>query len=72
MVLTGSSENILFPFYRQLIAKSSPVGFNENYNDSTNFNADKIKHKVCIKYLDIDKHRDNPLFTGQRELCKEA
>lgn len=45
-VLTGSSEDILFLFDRQLIAKSTPVIFNEDYNDSTNFNADKTKHTV--------------------------
>lgn len=66
-----SSEDILFLFYRQLIAKSTSVVFNENYNNSINFIVDNIKPKVHIKYLDIDKHRDNPLFTGQRELCKD-
>lgn len=45
-VLTGSSEDILFLFDRQLITKSILVIFNENYNDSTNFNADKTKHSV--------------------------
>lgn len=49
VVLTGSSEDILFLFNR-LTAKSTPLIFNENY-DSTNFNADKTKHTVIYNQV---------------------
>lgn len=69
-VLTGSSEDILFLFDRQLIAKSIPIIFNENYNDSTNFNVDKTKHAV-YNQVPAYSQTDHPLVTHQRKLCRE-